>query len=119
VATKVRDCCRPHYIFFDPSTTKQLWLAADKQETQRAIRALKVTCSATPAAFSGPNQSLAEEHSLHIETGMAWITLLSAGDFIGEESIAGAVVLRLATATAIIACSALKIERGEMLRVLH
>jgi CRP/FNR family cyclic AMP-dependent transcriptional regulator len=50
---------------------------------------------------------------------MAWITLLSAGDFIGEESIAGAVVLRLATATAIIACSALKIERGEMLRVLH
>ena len=49
----------------------------------------------------------------------ATITLLSAGDFIGEESIAGAVGLRLATATAITACTALKIERGEMLRVLH
>lgn len=31
----------------------------------------------------------------------ATITLLSAGDFVGEESIAGAVGLRLATATAI------------------
>jgi len=49
----------------------------------------------------------------------ATITLLSAGDFVGEESIAGAVGLRLATATAITACTALKIERAEMLRVLH
>jgi CRP-like cAMP-binding protein len=49
----------------------------------------------------------------------ATITLLSAGDFVGEEAIAGAVGLRLATATAITACSALTIERAEMLRVLH
>jgi CRP/FNR family transcriptional regulator, cyclic AMP receptor protein len=49
----------------------------------------------------------------------ATITLLSAGDFVGEESIAGAAGLRLATATAITACTALKIERAEMLRVLH
>jgi CRP-like cAMP-binding protein len=49
----------------------------------------------------------------------ATITLLSAGDFVGEESIGGAVGLRLATATAITACTALKIERVEMLRVLH
>ena len=49
----------------------------------------------------------------------ATITLLSAGDFIGEESIAGAVGLRLATATAITACTALKIERAEMIRVMH
>jgi CRP/FNR family transcriptional regulator, cyclic AMP receptor protein len=49
----------------------------------------------------------------------ATITLLSAGDFVGEESIAGAVGLRLATATAITACTALKIEKAEMLRVLH
>jgi CRP/FNR family transcriptional regulator, cyclic AMP receptor protein len=49
----------------------------------------------------------------------ATITLLSAGDFVGEESIAGAVGLRLATATAITACTALKIERAEMIRVLH
>src|SRR5580698_3507461 len=49
----------------------------------------------------------------------ATITLLSAGDFVGEESIGGAVGLRLATATAITACTALKIERVEMIRVLH
>jgi CRP/FNR family cyclic AMP-dependent transcriptional regulator len=49
----------------------------------------------------------------------ATITLISAGDFVGEESIAGAVGLRLATATAITACTALKIERAEIIRVLH
>jgi CRP/FNR family cyclic AMP-dependent transcriptional regulator len=49
----------------------------------------------------------------------ATITLLSAGDFVGEESIAGVVGLRMAAATAITTCSALKIERVEMIRVLH
>ncbi|MGC1361109.1 MAG: Crp/Fnr family transcriptional regulator [Silvibacterium sp.] len=49
----------------------------------------------------------------------ATIALLTAGDFVGEESIAGAAGLRLTTATAIIACTALKIERTEMIRVLH
>jgi CRP/FNR family transcriptional regulator, cyclic AMP receptor protein len=49
----------------------------------------------------------------------ATITLLTAGEFIGEESIAGVVGLRMATATAITACTALKIERSEMLRILH
>jgi CRP/FNR family cyclic AMP-dependent transcriptional regulator len=49
----------------------------------------------------------------------ATITLLSAGDFVGEESIAGVVGLRIAAATAITGCSALKIERDEMIRVLH
>jgi CRP/FNR family cyclic AMP-dependent transcriptional regulator len=49
----------------------------------------------------------------------ATITLLSGGDFVGEESIAGAMGRRLATATAISACTALKIEREEMIRVIH
>jgi CRP/FNR family cyclic AMP-dependent transcriptional regulator len=49
----------------------------------------------------------------------ATLTLLVAGDFVGEESIAGAVGRRLATATAISACTALKIERAEMIRVMH
>ena len=49
----------------------------------------------------------------------ATITLLSTGDFVGEESIAGVVGLRLAAATAVTACSALKIDREEMIRVLH
>ena len=49
----------------------------------------------------------------------ATITLLSGGDFVGEESIAAVAGLRLATATAITACTALKIERAEMVRVVH
>lgn len=49
----------------------------------------------------------------------ATITLLAAGEFVGEESIAGPAGLRLTTATALTACSALRIGRDEMLRVLH
>ena len=49
----------------------------------------------------------------------ATITLLSAGDFVGEESLATVGGLRMATATAITACTALKIEREEMIRVMH
>jgi CRP/FNR family cyclic AMP-dependent transcriptional regulator len=49
----------------------------------------------------------------------ATITLLSPGDFIGEEAIAAVVGLHMATATAITACTALKIERQEMIRVMH
>jgi CRP/FNR family transcriptional regulator, cyclic AMP receptor protein len=49
----------------------------------------------------------------------ATLALISAGDFVGEESIAGAVGFRLATAAAITACTALKIERAEIIRVLH
>ena len=49
----------------------------------------------------------------------ASIALLAAGDFVGEEAIVGAVGLCMATATAITACSALKIERTEMIHVLH
>ena len=49
----------------------------------------------------------------------ATITLLGDGDFVGEEALSGAAELRLATATAISACTALKIKREEMIRVLH
>ena len=49
----------------------------------------------------------------------ATITLLTAGEFIGEESIAGVAGQRMATATAITGCVALKIERLEMIRILH
>jgi CRP/FNR family cyclic AMP-dependent transcriptional regulator len=49
----------------------------------------------------------------------ATITLLSPGDFIGEEAIAAVAGLHMATATAITACTALKIERTEMIRVMH
>ena len=49
----------------------------------------------------------------------ATITILAPGDFVGEESLTAAHGLRLATATAITACSALKINREEMIRVMH
>jgi CRP/FNR family cyclic AMP-dependent transcriptional regulator len=49
----------------------------------------------------------------------ATITLLNPGDFIGEESVAAVSGLRLATSTTITNCVALRIERREMLRVMH
>jgi CRP/FNR family transcriptional regulator, cyclic AMP receptor protein len=49
----------------------------------------------------------------------AVIALLSPGDFLGEEAIAAVVGRRLATATAVTACTALRIERKEMTRVIH
>ena len=49
----------------------------------------------------------------------ATIALLSAGDFVGEEALAAIAGLRLATATAITACTTLRISREEMIRVMH
>jgi CRP-like cAMP-binding protein len=49
----------------------------------------------------------------------ATIALLTVGDFVGEESLAGTPGLRMATATAITPCSALKIDRAEMTRAMH
>jgi CRP/FNR family cyclic AMP-dependent transcriptional regulator len=49
----------------------------------------------------------------------ATITLLSAHDFVGEEALATVPGLRLSSAIAITACTALKIRREEMIRVMH
>jgi CRP-like cAMP-binding protein len=49
----------------------------------------------------------------------ATITLLSPGDFFGEESLAAETRHRQATATAVNTCTVLKIAKDEMLRVLH
>ena len=49
----------------------------------------------------------------------ATVSLLTAGDFVGEESLAAVAGLRLATATAITRCTALAIERQAMIRVMH
>jgi CRP/FNR family cyclic AMP-dependent transcriptional regulator len=49
----------------------------------------------------------------------ATITFLSAGDFVGEESLASIVGMRLATATAVNTCTALRISRSAMIRVMH
>ena len=49
----------------------------------------------------------------------ATVALLSAGEFIGEESLASVGGLHMATASAIDLCTALRIERGEMIRLMH
>jgi CRP/FNR family transcriptional regulator, cyclic AMP receptor protein len=49
----------------------------------------------------------------------ATIALLSTGEFVGEESLASVGRLHMATASAITACTALRIEREEMIRVMH
>ena len=45
----------------------------------------------------------------------ATITLLSEGDFVGEEALAALSGLRVATVVAVTACTALKITREEMM----
>jgi CRP/FNR family cyclic AMP-dependent transcriptional regulator len=49
----------------------------------------------------------------------ARITLLSTGEFVGEESLASAGALHRSTATSITDCTAFKIEREEMLRSMQ
>ena len=49
----------------------------------------------------------------------ATITILAPGNFIGEECLAAVPGQRLATASAINACTALKIEREAMIREMH
>jgi CRP-like cAMP-binding protein len=49
----------------------------------------------------------------------ATITLVTAGEFVGESSLAAIPGQRLSTATAITDCTALKISRDEMIRVMH
>jgi len=49
----------------------------------------------------------------------ATIAMLSAGDFVGESALAAVPGQRLSSAIAITACTALKVTREEMVRVIH
>jgi CRP-like cAMP-binding protein len=49
----------------------------------------------------------------------ATISLLHAGDFVGVESLASRSEVRIASATAVSDCTALKIDRAAMIRVMH
>jgi CRP/FNR family transcriptional regulator, cyclic AMP receptor protein len=49
----------------------------------------------------------------------ATITIVAAGEFVGEGALASTSARRLSTATAITGCTALKISRDEMIRVMH
>src|ERR1017187_5629991 len=77
------------------------------------------------------SQGSAADSIFYLQTGSARLTvvshdgreatiaLLPAGEFVGEESLASVGRLHMATASAITACTALRIERGEMIRVMH
>lgn len=47
------------------------------------------------------------------------VSLLGPGDFIGEECVAGVRSVRLASAIAMTDCIVMRIERKEMMRVIH
>ena len=76
-------------------------------------------------------QGCSADSVLYLQTGRAKLTvasrsgkvatlaILTAGDFAGEDALAIPAALRLATVTAITDCNALRIERGEMLRVMR
>ena len=49
----------------------------------------------------------------------ATVALLESGNFVGESCIAAAERLRMVTATALTRCRLMRIERKEMVRVLH
>jgi CRP/FNR family cyclic AMP-dependent transcriptional regulator len=49
----------------------------------------------------------------------ATVALISSGEFIGDESLASVGGVHMATASAIDLCTALRIERGEMIRLMH
>jgi CRP-like cAMP-binding protein len=49
----------------------------------------------------------------------ATVRLVSPGDFIGEESLAGLAEIHSATATAVTPCRVLKFDRKEMVLLLH
>jgi len=77
------------------------------------------------------SQGDAADSVFYLQTGRAKITvvsmtgkeatiaILSAGDFVGEGALAAVPGLRLSSASAITACTALKIMRNEMIRVMH
>ena len=108
----------PHVLKFDPATF--LANAGLGRKIVQFKPSANFFVQGSPADFVLYLQSGRAKLTVVSKTGKeATITLLSAGDFIGEESIAGPLGLRMATATAITTCTALKIERDEMIRVMH
>ena len=49
----------------------------------------------------------------------ATVSVLGAGDFLGEDCVAGLRCARMASAVALSDCTVLRIERKEMMRVVH
>jgi CRP-like cAMP-binding protein len=96
---------------------------------ERADLARRVTHLAPKAAFFSQGDSA--DSVFYLQDGRAKVTVVSAagkeatialvaaGQFLGEGSLASVTGLRLSTATAVTACTALKIWRNEMLLLMH
>ena len=99
---------------FDPAA---FLASAGLGRTMVLVKAKRVFCQGAAADCVFYLQSGRAKLTVVSNSGKeATITLLNAGDFVGEESLAGVVGLRMATATAITNCEALKIDRSEMVR---
>jgi hypothetical protein len=72
-----------------------------------------------PLTPSSIFSAVAQNKLLFLRTVKRRPSPFAIGDFIGQESLATVGGLRLASVTAITACTALKIEREEMARVIH
>jgi CRP-like cAMP-binding protein len=100
---------------------------ADFLATEGSGRSI-VHCMAREAYFSQGGQA---DSVFYLQNGQAkltvvskrgkeaTVTMLASGDFFGEESMVEAGSRRTSTASAVSACMALKIDREEMVRVLH
>jgi CRP-like cAMP-binding protein len=77
-------------------------------------------CQAEPAEYAFCIQTDQARATVVFQGGKeATLTLLSAGEFVGEASLASAGAQHPYSATSINNCTALKIERKEMLRAMH
>jgi len=92
----------------------------------RGRKLARVRAKHTFYSQGGPTDSIFYIHSGRAKLTVvskkgkeATVTLLTAGDFVGEESLLVKSHLRIATACAITACIVLRIESSEMLRALR
>jgi CRP/FNR family cyclic AMP-dependent transcriptional regulator len=124
--TSCRECIREEAVQMDEGMNKAFDSAAylGGEGTGRKIVRFKSKqlfyCQGGPADAVFYLQSGRAKLTVVSKKGKeATVTLLAAGDFIGEESLTAVGVVRMATASALVACVALRIEREHMLRTLH
>jgi CRP-like cAMP-binding protein len=108
----------PKNATFDPNAF--LANAGDGRHLVHLKAKQTLFCQGTPADCVFYIQSGRAKLTVVSEGGKeATVTLLKAGDFVGEEAVAAVSGLRLASATATTTCTALRIEKDAMLRVIR
>jgi CRP/FNR family cyclic AMP-dependent transcriptional regulator len=104
-------------VAFDPKTF--LAVVGDGRSTRSFAKGSPVFSQGEPAEAVFYLQRGKIKLSLLSPQGKeAVIAILGPGDFFGEGCLAGQTV-RMATATAIVPCSVMRVERAAMIRALH